>query len=268
MHFICIYLLALLHIFEYTKKTELYPAIGKEELFQMLYSKNKKRGFTLVELIVVLVILAILAALLIPALTGYIDKAKKDQVIAETRMLHEAIQTEMVELYGSNTNWKTSPILGTSDGGNAYYKTIASKDGTSFPGTIGILSDAKSRYEQIAKLSEVPSLQTGGKGRFFVCITSDAKIHAPIYDSGRGYLGVYFRDTQQYQAYTDGEKTSGGNVAINAIDNYYGHVYYNQVFDAEPVNGKYTDTSAYMWSCEGLRATLQIDQFDPSKANI
>ena len=43
----------------------------------MLYSKNKKRGFTLVELIVVLVILAILAALLIPALTGYIDKAKK-----------------------------------------------------------------------------------------------------------------------------------------------------------------------------------------------
>ena len=113
-----------------------------------------------------LVILAILAALLIPALTGYIDKAKKDQVIAETRMLHEAIQTEMVELYGSNTNWKTSPILGTSDGGNAYYKTIASKDGTPFPGTTSILSDAKSRYEQIAKLSEVPSLQTGGKVAF------------------------------------------------------------------------------------------------------
>lgn len=102
MHFICIYLLALLHIFEYTKKIELYPAIGKEKLFQMLYSKNKKRGFTLVELIVVLVILAILAALLIPALTGYIDKAKKDQVIAETRMLHEAVQTEMSELYGSS----------------------------------------------------------------------------------------------------------------------------------------------------------------------
>ena len=38
---------------------------------------KKKRGFTLVELIVVLVILAILAALLVPALTGYIDKAKK-----------------------------------------------------------------------------------------------------------------------------------------------------------------------------------------------
>ncbi len=43
--------------------------------------KNKK-GFTLVELIVVLVILAILAALLIPTLTGYIDKANKEKVVS------------------------------------------------------------------------------------------------------------------------------------------------------------------------------------------
>ena len=39
--------------------------------------KNTKRGFTLVELIVVLVILAILAALLIPALTGYMTKPER-----------------------------------------------------------------------------------------------------------------------------------------------------------------------------------------------
>lgn len=87
----------------------------------MLYSKNKKRGFTLVELIVVLVILAILAALLIPALTGYIDKAKKDQVIAETRMLHEAVQTEMSEIYGSSAQWRTTAKGAT---------TIASSEGT------------------------------------------------------------------------------------------------------------------------------------------
>ena len=61
--------------------------------------KNKK-GFTLVELIVVLVILAILAALLILALTGYIDKANKEKVTAECRMVVMAAQTEASEEYG------------------------------------------------------------------------------------------------------------------------------------------------------------------------
>lgn len=64
--------------------------------------KNKKKGFTLVELIVVLVILAILAALLIPALTGYIDRAKEKDVIAETRQTVMAAQTLVDEAYGKS----------------------------------------------------------------------------------------------------------------------------------------------------------------------
>ena len=63
--------------------------------------RSKKGGFTLVELIVVLVILAILAALLIPALTGYIDKAKQKQIIAETRQVVMAAQTLVDEAYGT-----------------------------------------------------------------------------------------------------------------------------------------------------------------------
>ena len=63
--------------------------------------KNDKKGFTLVELIVVLVILAILAALLVPALTGYIDKAKEKSIIAETRSVVMAAQTLADEAYGT-----------------------------------------------------------------------------------------------------------------------------------------------------------------------
>ena len=63
--------------------------------------RSKKGGFTLVELIVVLVILAILAALLIPTLTGYINKAKEKKVIAETRMAVMAVQTMNSDYYAA-----------------------------------------------------------------------------------------------------------------------------------------------------------------------
>lgn len=71
-------------------------------MFEKIRKMKNKKGFTLVELIVVLVILAILAALLIPALTGYIDKANKEKVVAECRMAVMAIQTEATTLYGEN----------------------------------------------------------------------------------------------------------------------------------------------------------------------
>ena len=63
--------------------------------------RSKKGGFTLVELIVVLVILAILAALLIPTLTGYINKAKEKKIIAETRMAVMAVQTMNSDYYAA-----------------------------------------------------------------------------------------------------------------------------------------------------------------------
>lgn len=74
---------------------------------------NKKKGFTLVELIVVLVILAILAALLIPALTGYINKAKDKQITAETRQTVMAAQTLVDEAYAKDS---TSAITVATDG--------------------------------------------------------------------------------------------------------------------------------------------------------
>ena len=54
---------------------------------------NQKRGVTLVELIVVLVILAVLAALLVPSLTGYIDKAVEKRIMLQARSLMTANAT-------------------------------------------------------------------------------------------------------------------------------------------------------------------------------
>lgn len=62
-------------------------------------STKKESGFTLVELIVALVILATLAALLVPSLTGYIDKARQNAVIAKARAVLVASQAVVTEAY-------------------------------------------------------------------------------------------------------------------------------------------------------------------------
>jgi prepilin-type N-terminal cleavage/methylation domain-containing protein len=64
--------------------------------------KSKNKGFTLVELIVVLVILAILAAILVPALLGYIDRAKQQQIVLNAKSCLTAAQAEMSSLYAKD----------------------------------------------------------------------------------------------------------------------------------------------------------------------
>ena len=73
--------------------------------------KNDK-GFTLVELIVVLVILALLAAILVPALLGYIDKAKKEKNYQAAQEVHTAVQALATESYGKGN---TTPTMSLDD---------------------------------------------------------------------------------------------------------------------------------------------------------
>lgn len=63
-------------------------------------AKTSKKGFTLVELIVVLVILAVLAAMLVPALVGYVDKAKAEKEYQTAATVYGAAQATITEMYG------------------------------------------------------------------------------------------------------------------------------------------------------------------------
>lgn len=56
-------------------------------------NKKKKKGFTLIELVVVMCIIGILASTLIPQISGYITEAKKLKVLDQSRSVVMAVES-------------------------------------------------------------------------------------------------------------------------------------------------------------------------------
>mgnify|MGYP004663624007 CR=1 FL=1 len=168
-------------------------------MFEKIRKMKNQKGFTLVELIVVLVILAILAALLVPALTGYIDKANKEKVIATTRMVVMAAQTEISEKYGLNASGE---LKGTFTGENKKDEPLTKDSNEDKTNADGISMDA------IAKLAEVAVDKNVDSAKKVVFQNGVTKISISYTTKGEVVKAVVEQSgfTCTYDANTEGDK--------------------------------------------------------------
>ncbi len=142
--------------------SRLYVRRRRRDIMIKMHNKENrqsKKGFTLVEVIVVLVILAILAAIIVPSMTGWIDKAEESAVVVNAALAYQAAETVALEKYGTG-NGIYSDQTGQYPSNTAVF---SSTDGT----TTGNINSAK-EMSALAGISEDyvcwVHFKTGGPG--------------------------------------------------------------------------------------------------------
>lgn len=93
--------------------------------------KKNNKGFSLVELIIVIAIMAILAGALAPALIKYINKSRRSTDVQNADSLRTALQTALsdpdaADATGANTSGPQSATVISSSATDAFYKEVYS----------------------------------------------------------------------------------------------------------------------------------------------
>lgn len=158
---------------------------------------RSRRGFTLVELVVVLVIAGITASFAVPALTGYIDNAKEKQAVSETQACVETATRIAAQKYALVQN---ASITGKSDGADAL-KSWAGDLKNEAPTVTGDVALTEGSGQYLLHVKSAPTGSTApdslasqagvsGTVQWMTCNTSGQVLYL-VYTSKDGIQVVY-----------------------------------------------------------------------------
>lgn len=85
--------------------------------------RRNKKGFTLIEMIVVIVIIAILVALAVPKVLSYVEDARDSRFLAEARKVYTEVQLTTIDTI-SDVGIFEKPAIGNGDRGGSTEKEI------------------------------------------------------------------------------------------------------------------------------------------------
>ncbi len=132
--------------------------------------KTTKKGFTLIELIVVIAIIGVLAAILVPSMLGYVKKSKIQSANTTASSVYKALNSALTELDEEDADLPT-------DGEHTINKDGFSADTSSFDAD-EFFTSVEQYFSDIAKVKE-------GK-----CHIQDGMCVATAVSSGK-YYGTY-----------------------------------------------------------------------------
>lgn len=135
-------------------------------------TKQIQKGFTLIELMIVVAIIGILAAIAIPAYQDYIARSQ----VSEGIQLMGGVKTPMTEYFSDKGSWPTDPAtIGATESGK-YVASMAFSNASG--GTVDVVATFKATEVANALKSKKIGMRTVNGGKFWDCTVAGGPVIA------------------------------------------------------------------------------------------